>query len=124
MKKFNLDIAMLLLLSCVGTAFSMEEDIAKEQQQKSVLECLKRYKKLVVELRTNEHSFKKQFDDRKMSFDDYNHQCISISDRIKRARSTYETLTNLNLGHPFNIETTDLKKFAESDFVVRVVRNK
>lgn len=119
MKKFNLNITMLLLLSCVGTAFSMEEDITKEQQQKVLLGQLEKYRERVTELNKNLDKFKEQHNNGLMSFDDYHFQRCSIAYFRDKARSTYETSTGLDLGYTFNIETTDLKKFAESDFVER-----
>ena len=115
MKKLNLNITILLLLSCVGTTFSMQkqeknltkQDGVKVQYHTNMLKTLKLYKKDLTKLKKeNEEVGDLHYDKRKTTLDEWSMQCASIDKRKKNAIKICECLTCLKLDE-FNIETTD-----------------
>lgn len=121
MKKLNLNMAALLVLFCVGTTFSMQkqENILtelygiKKVYHTNMLTTLQQYKKDLTKLnkeyeeKENIHSDKKN--EKKTTFE----QSTLIDKCKKNTIKTYECLTCLKLDK-FDIETTNLDKFVES----------
>ncbi len=110
---------MLLLLSCVGTAFSMLTESETKKQQSVQLEQLEKYREIVTKLKKKLDKCKEKFDNGEINPGYYYRKCFVIPDSIEKLRKTYEELTGFYLGYPFSIETTDLKIFVKSGFVDR-----
>ena len=123
MKKLNFNMAALLLLSCVGTTFSMQReprknltklDGVKAVYRTNILKTLQLYKKDLTNLeKKNEEAGDLYYDKHKTTVEEWRMQCASIDKHKKNILKIFECTTCLKLDE-FNIETTNLGEFVES----------
>ncbi len=118
MKKLNLNVAVLLLLSCAGTTFSMEKSLTEEQQKK--VKLLENYKSHIQKLNEMERKNKEKYANGQIEYENYDFRRLSFISSKKLFLEKYERFTGLDLSAgAFGIETANLKEFVIQSHYVK-----